>query len=162
MAIARAFAHRSSGSGIFRKPRNLVLLAITATAANWIPTAAGQADEGILTWIVQSISSAEENDIVQASAMQMPAPGQRLVTGQQISTGASETMVLMNGRDLVTIGPKSIITVGDNDAATPLGIIGLNSGMVHVEVGKRKAGQTFSVDAPYLVATVKGTKFDVT
>ena len=161
MATAHAFASRSTGSVMFRKPRHLVLFAIAAAAANWIPATAGQADEGILTWIVQSISSADESDIVQASALQLPVPGSALVTGQQISTGANDTMVLVNGRDLVTIGPKSVITVGDNDAATPVGNLGLSSGTVRVEVGKRKTGQTFSVDAPYLVATVKGTTFNV-
>jgi hypothetical protein len=93
--------------------------------------------------------------------MRVPQEGTPLVAGQQISTGAGQRMVLVNGRDLVEIKPNSTITIGDDDAATAAANVGLVNGTIHVEVGKRAPGKIFSVDAPYLVATVKGTQFDV-
>jgi hypothetical protein len=119
------------------------------------------ADDGILTWIVKSISSDEDGDFIAASTVRGPQAGTALVAGQQISTGAGQRMILVNGRDLVEIRPNSTITIGDDDASTATANVGLVNGTIHVEVGKRSPGKTFSVDAPYLVATVKGTQFDV-
>ena len=119
------------------------------------------AEDSVLTWIVKSISYNEDGDIIQASTMQVPREGTALVTGQRISTGASQTMVLVNGRDLVEIGANSTVSIGDNDASTPKANVDLVNGTIHVEVGKRAPGNTFSIDAPYLVATVKGTQFNV-
>ena len=70
-------------------------------------------------------------------------------------------MILTNGRDLVEIRPNSTVTIGDDDASTA-GANVPHQRHDHVEVGKRAPGKTFSIDAPYLVATVKGTQFDVT
>jgi hypothetical protein len=118
------------------------------------------AEDSVLTWIVKSISY-NEDGVIRASAMQVPQEGTALVTGQQISTGAGQTMVLVNGRDLVKITANSTVSIGDNDASTTEANVNLINGTIHVEVGKRKPGKTFSIDAPYLVATVKGTQFDV-
>ena len=120
------------------------------------------ADDGILTWIVKSISSDEDGDIIQASAMRVPQVGTALVTGQRIATGGGQQMILTNGRDLVEIRPNTTVTIGDDDASTAASNVNLVNGTIHVEVGKRAPGKTFSIDAPYLVATVKGTQFDVT
>jgi hypothetical protein len=119
------------------------------------------ADDSILSWIVKSISSDEDGGVIPVSAMQVPQVGAALATGQRISTGAGQHMILVNGRDLVEVGPNTTISIGDNDPATSDANLDLRSGEIHVEVGKRAPGQTFSIDAPYLVATVKGTKFDV-
>ena len=120
------------------------------------------ADDGILTWIVKSISSDEDGDIIQASAMRVPQVGTALVTGQRIATGGGQHMILTNGRDLVEIRPNTTVTIGDDDASTAPSNVDLVNGTIHVEVGKRAPGKTFSIDAPYLIATVKGTQFDVT
>jgi hypothetical protein len=132
-----------------------VLLAFAMTAGG------ARADDGILTWIVRSISFNEDGDVIPASAMQVPQIGTALATGQQISTAAGQRMVLVNGRDLVEIKANSTVVIGDDDAATSSANLNLVTGTVHVEVGKRAPGKTFSVGAPYLVATVKGTQFDV-
>ena len=132
-----------------------VLLAFAMTPGG------ARADDGILTWIVQSISFNEDGDVMPASAMQVPQVGTALATGQQISTAGGQHMVLVNGRDLVEIKANSTVVIGDDDAATSAANLNLVTGTVHVEVGKRAPGKTFSVGAPYLVATVKGTQFDV-
>jgi hypothetical protein len=120
------------------------------------------ADDGILTWIVKSISSDEDGDIIQASAMRVPQVGTALIAGQRIATGGGQHMILTNGRDLVEIRPNTTVTIGDDDASTAASNVDLVNGTIHVEVGKRAPGKTFSIDAPYLIATVKGTQFDVT
>jgi hypothetical protein len=147
MSISSRFAQRWLGPALF---------ALSLGAAN-----NAHADDGILTWIVKSISSNEDGEIIRAAARQVPQVGTALATGQQISTSAGQHMVLVNGRDLVEIQPNTTLTIGDSDSATPDANLDLLSGTVHVEVGKRTPDQTFSVGARYLVATVKGTSFAV-
>jgi hypothetical protein len=143
--------------GFWRRWLGPTVLAAAVSAAS-----GAHADDSVLTWIVKSISSDEDGDIIQASAMRVPQAGTALVTGQRIATGGGEHMVLTNGRDLVEIRPNSTVTIGDDDASTAAANVDLVNGTIHVEVGKRAPGTTFSIDAPYLVATVKGTQFDVT
>jgi hypothetical protein len=137
------------------------LLGPAVLAAAVSAAGGAHADDSLLTWIVKMVSD-DESGIVQASAMRAPQEGTALVTGQQISTGAKQQMILVHGRDLVEIKPNSTIVIGDDDAATSTANVGLINGTIHVQVGKRSPGATFSVDAPYLIATVKGTQFDVT
>jgi len=119
-----------------------------------------QSEDGFLNWIVKSMSTDEEGAVIQA-AMSTPQAGTALMQGQRISTGPNQQMVLTNGRDLVTLKAGSSVEIGDNDSTTDDANLELLSGTVHVEAGKRTPGHTFSVEAPYLVATVKGTQFDV-
>jgi hypothetical protein len=148
---------RAADYGFWRRWLGPTVLAAAVSAAG-----GAHADDGILTWIVKSISSDEDGDIIQASAMRVPQVGTALVTGQQIATGGGQHMILTNGRDLVEIRPNTTLTIGDDDASTAASNVNLVNGTIHVEVGKRAPGKTFSIDAPYLVATVKGTQFDVT
>jgi FecR protein len=160
MAISRTPSHRATDHGFVRRWLSPVLLAVAVTATGAHHSAA-RADDSLLTWIVKSISEKEDSGVVQASTMQMPQEGSALVTGQRISTGGQH-MVLVHGRDLVKVSPNTTITIGDNDPTTADANVDVISGNIHVEVGKRAPGQTFSIGAPLLVATVKGTKFDVT
>jgi hypothetical protein len=142
--------------GSWRRWLGPAVLAAAVSAAG-----GAHADDDVLTWIVKSISADDDGDIIQASAMRVPQVGTALVTGQQIATGAGQHMVLVNGRDLVEIRPNSTVMIGDDDASTAESNVSLVNGTIHVEVGKRAPGKTFSIDAPYLVATVKGTQFEV-
>jgi hypothetical protein len=148
---------RAAAYGFWRRLLGPTVLAAAVSAAG-----GAHADDGVLTWIVKSISANEDGDIIQASAMRVPQVGTALVTGQRIATGGGQHMILTNGRDLVEIRPNSTVTIGDDDASTAASNVNLVNGTIHVEVGKRAPGKTFSIDAPYLVATVKGTQFDVT
>ena len=148
---------RAAAYAFWRRLLGPAVLAAAVSAAG-----GAHADDGILTWIVKSISADEDGDIIQASAMRVPQVGTALVTGQRIATGGGQQMILTNGRDVVEIRPNSTVTIGDDDASTAASNVDLVNGTIHVEVGKRAPGKTFSIDAPYLVATVKGTQFDVT
>jgi hypothetical protein len=156
MRTSTRLTSRAAAYGFWRRCLGPVVLAAAVSAAG-----GAHADDSVLTWIVKSISSDEDGDIIQASAMRVPQVGTALVTGQQIATGAGQHMVLVNGRDLVEIKPNSTLIIGDDDASTPEANVSLVNGAIHVEVGKRAPGKTFAVDAPYLVATVKGTQFEV-
>jgi len=149
-------ANRAAAYRFWRRWLGPAVLAAAVSAAG-----GAHADDGVLTWIVKMVSD-DDDGIVQASAMRVPQEGTALVTGQQISTGAKQQMILVHGRDLVEIKPNSTIVIGDDDAATSTANVGLINGTIHVQVGKRSPGTTFSIDAPYLIATVKGTQFDVT
>ena len=148
---------RAASYGFWRRWLGPAVLAAAVSAAG-----GAHADDGILTWIVKSISSDEDGDIIQASAMRVPQVGTALVTGQRIATGGGQQMILTNGRDLVEIRPNTTVTIGDDDPSTSASNVNVVNGTIHVEVGKRAPGKTFSIDAPYLIATVKGTQFDVT
>jgi len=160
MPTPQNLAYRAPAGGLLPRWLGPVLLVVTVTAGGTLNTGA-RADDSILTWIVKSVSSNEDGDIIAASAMRTPQVGSALTTGQRISTGGGQHMVLVNGRDLLEVSPNTTFSIGDNNAATADANIDLVSGAIHVEVGKRTPGQTFSIGAPYLVATVKGTKFDV-
>ena len=151
-SIRTAAAH-----GFWRRWLGPTVLVAAVSAAS-----GAHADDSVLTWIVKSITSDEDGEIIQASAMRVPQAGTALATGQQIATGGGQHMVLTNGRDLVEIRPNSTVMIGDDDASTAAANVNLVNGTIHVEVGKREPGTTFTIDAPYLVATVKGTQFDVT
>ena len=150
-------AKRVTAYQFWRRWLGPAVLAAAVSAAG-----GAHADDGILTWIVKSISADEDGAIIPASAMRVPQVGTALVTGQRIATGGGQQMILTNGRDLVEIRPNSTVTIGDDDASTTASNVNLINGTIHVEVGKRAPGKTFSIDAPYLIATVKGTQFDVT
>jgi hypothetical protein len=156
MSMSLRPARRAAINRFWRRWLGPAVLAAAVSAAG-----GAHADDTVLTWIVKMVSSDEDGAVIQASAMRVPREGTPLVAGQQISTGAKQHMVLVNGRDLVEIMPNSTVTIGDDDASTATANVGLVNGTIHVEVGKRAPGKTFSIDAPYLVATVKGTRFDV-
>ncbi len=155
----RSSPRLTNRSAVYRFWRRWLGPAVLAAAVS----AAGgaHADDSFLSWIVKSISD-DDGSVIRASTMRTPQKGDALVTGQQISTGAKQQMILVHGRDLVEIKPNSTIVIGDDDAATSTANVGLINGTIHVRVGKRSPGTTFLIDAPYLVATVKGTQFDVT
>lgn len=160
MPISPSTAHRVAHHRFLSRWLSPALLVVAVTIAG-APHGRAHAEDSILTWIVKSISSNEDGQVIPVSAMQVPQEGDALATGTRISTGTGQTMVLENGRDLVEISPNSTVSIGDNDAATTDANVDVITGTIHVEVGKRAPGQTFSIGAPYLLATVKGTKFDV-
>ena len=160
MPISSSTVKRAAADVQFPRWSPAALL-FAAIAAAGFPGSQATAEDSILTWIVKSISFDEDGDVIKASALQAPQAGVALMTGQRISTGTGQHMVLVNGRDLIEVEANTTISIGDNDAHTSEANVDVVTGAIHVEVGKRAPGQTFSIGAPYLLATVKGTKFDV-
>jgi hypothetical protein len=156
MPFAQELAHRFSVGRKAVRPLWPVVLIVSAFAAG----SPAQSEDGFLNWIVKSVTADEEGALIEAS-LSTPQEGDTLTRGQRISTGPGQQMVLTNGRDLVTLKPGTSVEIGDNDSTTDEPNLELTSGTVHVKAGKRTPGHTFSVETAYLVATVKGTQFDV-
>lgn len=156
MALVQELAQRFSTGRKAARPLWPVLLIVGAFAAG----SPAQSEDGFLNWIVKSVTADEEGALIEAS-LGTPQAGDTLTQGQRISTGPDQQMVLTNGRDLVTLNPGTSVEIGDNDSTTDEANLELKSGTVHVKAGKRTPGHTFSVETAYLVATVKGTQFDV-
>jgi hypothetical protein len=156
MPFAQTLAQGFSTGRKVVRPLWPVVLIVGAFAAG----SPAQSEDGFLNWIVKSVTADEEGALIEAS-LGTPQAGDTLTQGQHISTGPDQQMVLTNGRDLVTLNPGTSVEIGDNDSTTDEANLELKSGTVHVKAGKRTPGHTFSVETAYLVATVKGTQFDV-
>lgn len=156
MAFAQGLAQCFGAGRKAARPLWPVVLVVGAFATG----SPAQSEDGFLNWIVKSVTTDEEGALIEAS-LSTPQAGDTLMQGQRISTGQGQQMVLTNGRDLVTLNPGTSVEIGDNDSTTDEANLELKSGTVHVKAGKRTPGHTFSVETPYLVATVKGTQFDV-
>jgi hypothetical protein len=72
-------------------------------------------------------------------------------------TGPGETRTIRFGRDVLQLYPSTVVTFQDGSNST----VRLISGTVRVKAAKRKDGKTLSVETLTLVATVKGTDFEV-
>jgi hypothetical protein len=85
-----------------------------------------------------------------------------LQPNERIATGSAGHTVLTRGHDILQVGPESTVAIGDSGPDGLATIIELISGTVHVEAAERTGDETLSIETRFLVATVKGTTFDVT
>lgn len=120
-------------------------LAVILVCALVLQPAASHAD--VWQWLTDAITDANEVEDAARSGAQVP-PGATV-------TGAGETRTIARGRDVLELYPSTVVTF--QDGAT----VHLISGTVRVKAAKRKNGETLSVETPLLVATVKGTDFEV-
>jgi hypothetical protein len=75
-----------------------------------------------------------------------------------IVTEMGERRVLQFGRDVLELYPSTAIAIEQSGPNTSVRLI---TGTIRVKVAKRRKGQTFEVRTLMLVATVKGTDFEV-
>jgi FecR protein len=75
-----------------------------------------------------------------------------------IVTKGGEKRVLTLGRDILELYPSTAVAIEEKGSDTSVRLI---TGTVRVTAAKRKKGQEFSVRTLLLVATVKGTEFEV-
>lgn len=83
-----------------------------------------------------------------------------LPDGAEIRTGGNGNAVVAKGLDRIEIRPATELVVAARQSPKGALEIDQTSGSATYTVEKRPAG-TFSVHTPYVVAVVKGTKFDV-
>jgi FecR protein len=81
--------------------------------------------------------------------------------GAELAAGTAPRTILTSGHDIIELDPQTRIRMG-GEAEGPATIIELQYGTIHVKAAKRAGDKTLSVETPFLVATVKGTQFDVT
>lgn len=117
--------------------------------------------EGTLDWVVAAITG-QSPAIEQAAISGDLSRGSVVPPSEQISTGDGEHVVLTHGQDVLELQPNTTVAIGGAGPNGMATVVKLIDGTVHVKVGKRAPGRTFSVETRFLVATVKGTEFDVT
>ena len=125
----------------------------TATVISDKSTTTGQVWTSVVTTFASDES--EEDPVREASAPDLTM----LKDGDRVTTGSRGRTVTTSGNDILSLEPKTTITIGEPMPAT---IIELLGGTLHVKAGKRQDGDTLSIETQYLVATVKGTEFVVT
>jgi len=86
--------------------------------------------------------------------------GDVLQPGQRIETGPDGRAVIQRGQSFVTIAPRSVLVIPNDEPAGPYTRLMQYLGTIFVEVEKRPE-EHFEVVTPYLAAVVKGTKFTV-
>ena len=146
------------------------LIAVCLIAPNRVDSALGRtasavAGKGTATnevWnsVVSALTSddVERGPVASAASLSSYAVLQR---NETIATGAMGRIVVTQGHDILEIGPASTIAASESSPGSKETIIKLLDGIVHVNAAKRPEGETLSIETQYLVATVKGTEFDV-
>jgi hypothetical protein len=118
-------------------------LSTGAAASDWsVASSAGE------VWIVSGG--------IQRAAL---SSGTELTAGGALATGRSGRVLLVNGRDTITVGPNSMIVIpaaGGNGHTAVL----QQAGVAEFDVEKQSKPH-FAVETPYLAAIVKGTHFVV-
>ena len=156
----------SHSTKIWRKPAQAIgvsgsvlrgIAVLMATSCLIAPSRA----EGTLDWIVSAVTG-QSPAIEQAAISGDLARGSVVQPSEQVSTGDDERVVLTHGQDVLELQPNTTVAVGGAGPNGMATVVKLIDGTVHVKVGKRAPGRTFSVETRFLVATVKGTEFDVT
>ena len=110
--------------------------------------AEGRAD--VWDWLTGLVRTHPDAEPAALSADELPPDA--------IVTKGGEKRVLRLGRDVLELYPSTAVTIEENGPNTSVRLI---TGTVRVKVAKRKKGQAFNVRTLLLVATVKGTDFEV-
>ncbi len=146
------------------------IIAVCLIAPNRVDSALGRtasvvADKGTATnevWnsVVSAITSddVEREPAASSASLSSYAVLQR---NETIATGGIGRIMVTQGDDILEIGPATTIAAGESSPGSKDTIIKLLDGIVHVKAAKRLDGETLSIETQYLVATVKGTQFDV-
>lgn len=118
----------------------LLLSTLPATAAEWkVIRAAGGA------WI----GGTQQRQLI--------ARGMFLENGATITTNANGRVMLSSGRDTMTVGPNSIVTVPTD---SPMQTVVQVQGRSDLDI-ERLTEPHFKVVTPFLAAVVKGTQFSI-
>jgi hypothetical protein len=111
--------------------------------------------------VVSTFSSEDAREEQQIASASPLANAAMLKPNERVAAGAEARTMLTRGHDIIELEPTTTIADGDRGVDDPMSIIQLISGTIHVKAAKRTDGGTLSIETQYLVATVKGTKFDV-
>jgi len=152
----------------------LILVVIVAVCLIWpnrvdraldrvAPTSTGKGVATNQIWnSVVSVLTSEDVESEQVASSAPPSGGTVLQQSESVTTGSAGRIVLTEGHDILEMDPETTIFVGKSGPEATATIVKLIDGTIHVKAATRADGRTFSVETQYLVATVKGTRFDVT
>lgn len=129
-------------------------------------TATVVSDEAVPTqvWnsVVSTFSSEEAPEEQQVASVSPLANAAMLRQDESVATTDQSRTMLTRGHDIIELEPATRIVDGNRGLDDAMSIIQLIEGTIHIKAAKRTDGGTLSIETQYLVATVKGTKFDVT
>jgi hypothetical protein len=112
--------------------------------------------------VVSTFSSEETGEEQQIASVSPLANAAMLKPNESVATASQGRTMLTRGHDIIELEPATRIIDGNRGLDDAMSIIQLIEGTIHVKAAKRTDGGTLSIETQYLVATVKGTKFDVT
>ena len=170
-AAAASKSHKSGKSGFVSTAIVLVLAAAAVTCLiipNEVDEAIGRtatvisdqkAIAGETLASVVSIATEREDEVVPVSMSTANATVLR--EGERLATRNDERTVMTSGDDILRLEPQTAIMAGGAEQDSPATVIELLYGTLHVKAAKRSDGETLSIETPFLVATVKGTAFEV-
>jgi hypothetical protein len=124
----------------------LVILSISTYSAPW-------------GWLVQKTSGSAVYGS-SGSAQLALRKGLLLSRGAMVRTGDNGKVLLVRSEESVFIGPHTVASIAARPTPGMQTTVVLQSGQANLSVRKRSRAH-FSVETPYLVAVVKGTKFKV-
>jgi len=108
-------------------------------------------------WLVQKTSG----QAIYGAQSAMLTQGVVLYRGATVRTGNNGKVLLVRAAESVFIGPYTVAAIAAHPTNGLETTVLLQSGQAQLSVRKRNTVH-FSVETPYLVAVVKGTKFSVT
>jgi hypothetical protein len=112
--------------------------------------------------VVSTFSSEEAREEQQVASVSPLANAVMLKPNESVATTGQSRTMLTRGHDIIELDPATRIVEGNRGLDDTMSIIELIEGTIHIRAAKRTDGGTLSIETQYLVATVKGTKFDVT
>src|SRR4051812_13253105 len=131
--------------------------AILAFAASGLATAASATD-----WTLTKATGEVKITGIEVGAQPIAATsGTVVATGQTLTTGVGGRALLVHGKDVVSVGPATVLTVPRAVSSNDMTVLVQTTGTIELEIEKL-AQPHFAVETPYLTATVKGTHFTVT
>lgn len=169
-ASASASGSRESGGFSFVSMAIALLLVAAAVTCLVIPNQVDNALDRTAAVISENKAAAGEtlasvvSIATDAEDEPVPSPvsinATTLKHGQNLVTGNEGRTVMTSGHDMLRLEPQTAITAGGEEEGLA-SVIELLYGTLHVKAAKRSDGETLSIETPALVATVKGTEFEV-
>ncbi len=125
-------------------------LSACALAAVFFVAASSRSRADVWDWLTDLVQAHPDTEPAALSVDALPPDA--------IVTKGGETRVLRLGRDILELYPSTAVAIEQTGPDTSVRLI---TGTVRVTAAKRKKGQAFNVRTLLLVATVKGTEFEV-
>jgi hypothetical protein len=125
-------------------------LSAYALAALFVVALPAQGRADVWDWLTDFVRTHPDAEPAALSAVEVPPDA--------IVTKGGEKRVLRLGRDILELYPSTAVAIEETGPNTSVRLI---TGTVRVKAAKRKKTEAFTVRTLLLVATVKGTEFEV-
>ena len=137
-----------------------VLAVVTLIAGLLVASTATKSGDVPVAWRVLTLAGHAQARLDDAPFHAL-AMGDTLPPGTEIVTDAGSQMTIAHGKDRLMVAPATRLQIARPTPGSVWDRLLQSFGSVIYDVEPRK-DRTFGVDAPYLAAVVKGTRFQVT